>query len=297
MQEIIDPATPLVSYKGFDARMQCRGMQFAVGETYTHDGEVEVCASGFHACAYPLDVFGYYPPADSRYALVEQFGAVARESSDSKIASRSLTVHGELALADLIAEAHAYTLRGCTAADTRHATGDRSASSATGDRSASSATGDISASSATGYSSASSATGVRSASSATGVRSASSATGDSSASSATGVRSASSATGDGSASSATGDRSASLTTGAYSASEITPAPAGRALHAVAIGAGHQNRARAPAGSAICLVHRNGRGEILHIRAAKIGADGLAADTWYELDATGAFRALTDEAQP
>ncbi len=279
MQEIIDPATPLVSYKGFDARMQCRGMQFAVGETYTHDGEVEVCASGFHACAYPLDVFGYYPPADSRYALVQQFGAVARESSDSKIASRSLTVHGELALADLIAEAHAYTLRGCTAADTRHATGDSSASSATGYSSASSATGD---------SSASSATGVRSASSATGVRSASSATGD---------RSASSATGDSSASSATGYRSASLTTGAYSASEITPAPAGRALHAVAIGAGYQNRARAPAGSAICLVHRNGRGEILHIRAAKIGDDGLMPDTWYELDATGAFRAITDEAQP
>ncbi len=188
-------------------------------------------------------MFDYYPPADSRYALVQQFGAVARESSDSKIASRSLTVHGELALADLIAEAHAYTLRGCTAADTRHATGDSSASSATGYSSASSATGDSSASSATGV------------------------------------------------------RSASLTTGAYSASEITPAPAGRALHAVAIGAGYQNRARAPAGSAICLVHRNGRGEILHIRAAKIGDDGLMPDTWYELDATGAFRAITDEAQP
>lgn len=88
---------------------------------------------------------------------------------------------------------------------------------------------------------------------------------------------------------------ASLTTGAYSASEITPAPDGRALHAVAIGAGYQNRARAPAGSAICLVHRNDRDEILYIRAAKIGNDGLAPDTWYELDANGAFRALSDEA--
>ena len=40
----------LIAYKAFDENMQCRGYQYAVGETYTHDGRVEMCSSGFHAC-------------------------------------------------------------------------------------------------------------------------------------------------------------------------------------------------------------------------------------------------------
>ena len=128
---------------------------------------------------------------------------------------------------------------------------------------------------------------------ATGDSSASSATGDSSASSATGYSSASSATGYSSASSATGDRSASLCTGAFSASEIRAAGDGRALHAVAIATGYQSKARAPAGSALCLVHRDSEGTIVAIRAAKVGDAGIQPDTWYRLSATGELEEVAD----
>ena len=30
-------------YKGMDANMQCRGMQFEIGKTYKVDGEIKLC--------------------------------------------------------------------------------------------------------------------------------------------------------------------------------------------------------------------------------------------------------------
>ncbi|MDE3023198.1 MAG: hypothetical protein KGI54_15340 [Pseudomonadota bacterium] len=247
----------ITSYKGFDINWKCHDFQFALGETYLHEGKVEACMSGFHACEYPLDVFNYYGPACSKFAIVEQSGDLARHNGDSKVASRKISVKSEINIPGIIKAAVEFVTSRCNPANSEHATGDRSASSATGDRSASSATGDRSASSATGYRSASSATGYRSASSATGDRS---------------------------ASSATGDRSASLTTGTYSASEVTKPDS----QAVAIGAGYENKARAATGCAIVLVNRDDDGKIVHIRASKVGENGIKPDTWYMLNENGEF---------
>ena len=99
----------ITSFKGFDSALQCRDFQYAVGQTYTHDGEVAACSSGFHACEYPLDVLRYYAPGGSRFAIVEQSGQLARKGDDSKVASSRITIKAEISLGVLIKAAVEYT--------------------------------------------------------------------------------------------------------------------------------------------------------------------------------------------
>ena len=286
-----EPALGRIAYKGFDLNFQCRGLQYEVGKTFTHDGDLEICRSGFHACDYPLDIFSYYPPAESKFAQVEMHGECLTHDGDTKLAAASITIKAEINIPDLITSAINWITSRCNPATSNHATGSRSASSATGYQSASSATGDWSASSATGYQSARSATRDRSASSAAGDQSASSATGDQSASRATGDRSASSATGDQSASSATGDRSASSATGYQSASSATgdqSASSATGKAAVALNTGCYGKARAGEGGAIVVCAHDDEGNLLHIRASKVGENGIKPDVFYTLNSNGEF---------
>ena len=173
------------SIKGFDAKLCCspngESFQYELGKTYEHTGPVKACSSGFHAIeGYPLEVFGYYAPAGSRYAVVEQFGTLARHDGDSKLASSKIKIGVELSLAGLIKLAIEWTFKRALPIDPASpasATGVRGAASATGYQGAASATGDQGAASATGDQGAASATGVRGAASATGYQGAASATG------------------------------------------------------------------------------------------------------------------------
>ena len=131
----------ITTYKGFDAKLKCRDFQYEVGKTYTHDGEVKACSVGFHACEYPLDVFGYYAPAGSRFAIVEQGGKLSRHNEDSNVASSTIKVSAEISLPGLIKAAIEYTFSRAKPENTEHATGVQGAASSTGYRGAAMASG------------------------------------------------------------------------------------------------------------------------------------------------------------
>ncbi|MDV2243535.1 hypothetical protein RY185_17075 [Pseudomonas aeruginosa] len=306
----------VTAYKGFKQDLTCRDYQFEIGGTYKHEGEVEACASGFHSCEYPLDVFGYYAPGESRFAIVKASGHLSRHDDDSKIAGATLVVEAEISMPTMISRAIDWimskvdksaeqTVLGGTASNTGYQsaasnTGDYSAASNTGNYSAASNTGNYSAASNTGNRSAASNTGNYSAASNTGNRSAASNTGNYSAASNTGDYSAASNTGYQSAASNTGNRSAASNTGNYSAASNTgdysaasntgnrSAAEVSGKESVAASLGIEGRARASAGSAIVLCHRDDEGRLIHIRASKVGENGVKPDTWYQLSAEGEF---------
>ncbi|EPX0998701.1 DUF7666 domain-containing protein [Salmonella enterica subsp. enterica serovar Lexington] len=229
----------IVTFKGFNKDLKCRGFQFAIGETFHHDGKVEACGSGFHACECPFDVFSYYPPAESRYAETISFGITdSEEGGDTKIASSSITIKDELTLPQFIQRGIEWIWSKI----------DKSLEQQImcGNRSAATNTGDWSAATNTGYQSAATNTGNRS------------------------------------AATNTGDRSAATNTGDRSAAEVSGS------QSVAASLGIEGKARASEGGAIVLCYRDEDGELIHIRASKVGENGIMPNTWYQLDKDGEF---------
>jgi hypothetical protein len=240
------------AFKGFNKDLTCRGYQYEEGKEF-HTERAECCDTGFHACEYPLDCFGYYDPAHSVFHEVELSGEMDKSRDNTKVCATDIKIGARLSIAGLVKMAIDFTMSKVNkeaGSDERHgfasATGYKGASSATGNYGASSATGNYGASSATGYKGASSATGDYGASSATGNYGASSATGNYGASSATGYKGASSATGDYGASSATGNCGASSATGYKGASSVSD-PTG-----VAVAWGHEARAKGCKGAHLIL---------------------------------------------
>ena len=131
----------IIAYKGFNADLTCRDFQYEVGETYKHTGAVEACASGFHACEHPLDVFCYYPPATSRFGVVELAGKTSRDGSDTKIAAAEITIKAEIKLPELIQAAVKYVFDRAKWIDGPVAKGPNEAATASGDQGAATASG------------------------------------------------------------------------------------------------------------------------------------------------------------
>ncbi|EJA7709792.1 hypothetical protein MU286_000038 [Salmonella enterica] len=220
----------IVTFKGFNKDLKCRDFQFAIGETFHHDGKVEACGSGFHACECPFDVFSYYPPAESRYAETISFGVTDRkEEGDTKIASASITIKAELTLPQFIQRGIEWIWSKIDKSlEQQIMTGDRSAATNTGNWSAATNTGNWSAATNTG---------------------------------------------NWSAATNTGDRSAAEVSGSQS---------------VAASLGIEGKARASEGGAIVLCYRDEDGELIHIRASKVGENGIMPDIWYQLNEDGEF---------
>ncbi|EAX9816799.1 TPA: hypothetical protein LC380_002720 [Salmonella enterica subsp. enterica serovar Idikan] len=211
----------IVTFKGFNKDLKCRGFQFAIGETFHHDGKVEACGSGFHACECPFDVFSYYPPAESRYAETISFGITdSEEGGDTKIASSSITIKDELTLPQFIQRGIEWILSKIDKSlEQQIMCGSWSAATNTGNRSAATNTG---------Y------------------------------------------------------QSAATNTGDWSAAEVSGS------QSVAASLGIEGKARASEGGAIVLCYRDEDGELIHIRASKVGENGIMPNTWYQLDKDGEF---------
>ena len=101
------------AYKGFDKDLQCRGFQYEAGGEY-HEDSAELCSKGFHACEYPLDCFGYYTPAESRYCEVEIDDNGQRNTNDTKICGTSIKIGAEIGIQDIIRAAAEYVKAHCT---------------------------------------------------------------------------------------------------------------------------------------------------------------------------------------
>ena len=101
------------AYKGFNKDMTCRDFQYEEGKTYETD-EVKMCESGFHACEDPLDCFRYYDPAESVYHEVEIEDNGERQSNDTKVVGKKITIGAELSLKDLIKAKFEYNSKKCT---------------------------------------------------------------------------------------------------------------------------------------------------------------------------------------
>ncbi|ECK6119698.1 hypothetical protein FR049_17375 [Salmonella enterica] len=238
----------IVTFKGFNKDLKCRDFQFEIGKTFHHDGKVEACVSGFHACECPFDVFSYYSPADSRFAETISFGITNREEDgDTKIASASITIKAELTLPQFIQRGIEWIWSKIDKSlEQQIMCGNCSAATNTGNWSAATNTGNRSAATNTGN------------------------------------RSAATNTGNWSAATNTGDWSAATNTGNRSAAEVSGS------QSVAAAFGIEGKARASEGGAIVLCYRDEDGELIHIRASKVGENGIMPNTWYQLNEDGEF---------
>ena len=126
------------AFKGFNKDLTCRGYQYEEGKEF-HTERAECCDTGFHACEYPLDCFGYYDPAHSVYHEVELSGEMDKSGDNTKVCATDIKIGARLSIAGLVKMAIDFTMSKVNkeaGSDERHgfasATGNCGASSATG---------------------------------------------------------------------------------------------------------------------------------------------------------------------
>ena len=239
-------------FKGFDKDLKCGDFQYEIGKEYTEE-KADICNYGFHACEFPMDVFGYYPPSDSRYCEVDLEENDQKSSDDSKRVGKKISVKAEIGIAGIIKAGVEYIKEQVDWEDDK--------ATNTGDYSAATNTGNKSAATNTGY------------------QSAATNTGDRSAATNTGYRSAATNTGDYSEATNTGDRSAATNTGNKSAAIV------EGKESIALATGIKSKAKGKIGCFIVLTEWkeiNNEYHIVDIKSAKVDGENIKEDTFYML---------------
>ena len=277
----------MIVYKGTDKDMKCRGFQFDLGKEYVEE-EAELCEKGFHGCEYPLDVFAYYNPADSRFFEADLDGVTDEAKGDSKRAGTKIKLRAEIGIAGIAKAAVEYIKERAESSDNQ--TGDWSAATNTGYCSAATNTGNCSAATNTGDWSAATNTGNCSAATNTGDWSAATNTGYCSAATNTGDWSAATNTGYWSAATNTGDRSAATNTGYCSAATNTgycSAATVEGKDSIAIVTGRYSKAAGALGCWLVLTERGPWDGATYptkeVRAVKVDGEVIKPGVFYMLE--------------
>ena len=240
------------AYKGFNKDMTCMGFQYEIGKAYETDA-ADLCSIGFHACENPLDCFGYYAPAASRYCEVEIEDNGQRSPEDSKVVGRKIKIGAELSTEQICRLHFEYVRSRCDPAKT-NAAGDRESASA----------GERGSASAGEYGSASA--GERGSASAGWSGSASAGDGGSASAGERGSASA-------------GDYGVSASRGSSSAGE----------NGVAAARGEHAKVRGGIGSVLVVcVEKKDSYDIAEWKAAVVDGERIRPDTWYTVE-NGEFR--------
>lgn len=92
----------MITYKGFEKGLVCRGYQFRAYEVNVCE-KAKTAREGFHSAENPLDVLTYYPnPETSEYWMCAVSGDVDEDGNDSKVSSTELTPINETGISGIL---------------------------------------------------------------------------------------------------------------------------------------------------------------------------------------------------
>src|SRR3990167_7786505 len=92
------------AYKVFEPGWKCKDHVYEMGKTYVHEGKIEMCESGFHACTEILDCYKYYDCVPwNPIAEVEIKGKIqGPKDGCSKIVGRKITLIREISFEEMV---------------------------------------------------------------------------------------------------------------------------------------------------------------------------------------------------
>ncbi len=274
------------AYKGFDVEpdgtLNCRGFQYAEGETYETDSAV-LCETGFHACLEPMDVLDYYHPSTG--AVIHEVevaddavGHEPHELKDSKVASTRITIGARIDIMgmvkvhlgpvwDRVAKVRAAKPDQYTSGDrsTAATSGDRSTAATSGYRSTAATSGDQSTAATSGDQSTAATSGYRSTAATSGHQSTAATSGNLSTAATSGRRSTAATSGYRSTAATSGYRSTAATSGDQSTVTV------QGEESIALAGGWKCSASGAAGCWLVLAERDDDGHILGVQAVKVGS--------------------------
>ena len=254
------------AYKGLNKDLTCRGLQYSVGKKTVHEGSVELCDSGLHACANALDVLRYYAPATgARYFEVECNGDIQTHNEDSKLACSEITLQAEIGLFGIIKAGMKAIFRKVKGAD-QYASGDWSTAATSGDWSTAATSGDWSTAATSGY------------------KSTAATSGDWSTAATSGDESTAATSGDWSTAATSGYKSTAATSGDWSTAAVN------GKDSIAVANGTKATAQGALGCYLVLTEYQD-GHILHCKCRKVDGRHIKPNTLYKL-VNGKFEEAT-----